>query len=334
MQFRVAEGLAAAQRAAKEAGMAVGIVSDLAVGTDSGGSHCWSRSAETLIGLTVGAPPDLLSQEGQNWGITAFSPHGMKAHGFRAFIEMLRAALRHAGGVRIDHAMGLNRLWVVPEGETSANGVYLSMPERDLLRLVRLESQRHRAIVLGEDLGTVPEGFSDRIAEAGIDGMRVMWFERDDGRYHAPRNWTRGASAMTSTHDLPTVSGWWRGRDIDWNEKLGRPIAGARDERARDRALLWNAMCESGAASGPAPHDWDGYRVADAAVAHVARAGCELVMLPLEDALALEEAPNVPGTTDEHPNWRRRLPDSADALLEEPHVAARLGSLDRARHLL
>ncbi len=333
MQFRVAHGLAAAQRAAKEAGMAVGIVTDLAVGTDSGGSHCWSRPAETLIGLSVGAPPDLLSRDGQNWGITAFSPHGLRSHGFRAFIEMLRAALRHAGGVRIDHAMGLNRLWVVPEGDISANGVYLSMPERDLLRLVRLESQRHRAIVLGEDLGTVPEGFSDRIAEASIDGMRVMWFERDEDRYHAPRTWTRGASAMTSTHDLPTVSGWWRGRDIDWNEKLGRPTDGARAERAGDRTRLWATMCESGAAAGPAPSDWDGYRIADAAVAHVARAGCELVMLPLEDALALEEAPNVPGTTDEHPNWRRRLPGTADDILEEPHVAARLASLDRARHL-
>ena len=285
------------------------------------------------MGLSVGAPPDLLSHEGQNWGITAFSPHGLRSHGFRAFIEMLRAALRHAGGVRIDHAMGLNRLWVVPEGEISANGVYLSMPERDLLRLVRLESQRHRAIVLGEDLGTVPEGFSDRIAAARIDGMRVMWFERDDHRFHAPATWTRGASAMTTTHDLPTVSGWWRGRDIDWNEKLGRPTDGARDERARDRLKLWDAMCESGAASGPVPSDWDGYRIVDAAVAHVARAGCELVMLPLEDALALEEAPNVPGTTDEHPNWRRRLPHDSATLLEEPHVASRLSALDAARHL-
>ncbi len=332
MQFRVSEGLAAAQRAAKDAGMAVGIVSDLAVGTDSGGSHCWSRPAETLIGLTVGAPPDLLSHEGQNWGITAFSPHGMRSHGYRAFIEMLRAALRHAGGVRIDHAMGLNRLWVVPQGETSARGVYLSMPERDLLRLVRLESQRHRAIVLGEDLGTVPEGFTDRLGDAGIDGMRVMWFERDEQRFHAPRTWSRPASAMTSTHDLPTASGWWRGRDIDWNERLGRPTDGAREERARDRALLWEAMRESGAATGEAPNDWDGYRVVDAAVGHVARAGCELVMLPLEDALALEEAPNVPGTTDEHPNWRRRLPGDSATLLDEPHVKERLLVLDRARH--
>ena len=206
------------------------------------------------------------------------------------------------------------------------------MPERDLLRLVRLESHRHAAIVLGEDLGTVPEGFSERLAEAGLDGMRVLWFERTDDGYDPPSTWTRGASAMTSTHDLPTVAGWWRGRDIDWNDRLGRSTDDARDVRRRDRALLWEAMRASGAASGEPPPDWDGFRIADAAVAHVARSGCELMMLPLEDALALDEAPNLPGTTTEHPNWRRRLPGDSASLLDEPHVVARLARLDRDRH--
>jgi 4-alpha-glucanotransferase len=334
LQYRAESGLRAAQQAALDAGMAVGLITDLAVGADLGGSQCWSRQDESLTGLTIGAPPDLLSRDGQNWGITAFSPRGLRRHGFRAFVEMLRTSLRFAGGMRVDHAMGLNRLWVVPDGERSALGTYLTMPETDMLRLVRLESNRHKAIVLGEDLGTVPEGFTDRLQAQGLDGMRVLWFEKDDDtHFRSPSRWTQGASAMTSTHDLATVSGWWRGRDIDWNEKLARTddIPAARAERAEERGRLWQAMRDSGAASGEAPGEWNGWEIVDAAVTHVGVSACELVMLPLEDALALEEAPNLPGTTDEHPNWRRRLPGHAATMLDEPHVAERLDRLRRAR---
>ena len=332
MQFRIECGLEAAQASARRTGMAVGLVSDLAVGADSGGSHCWSRPAETLLGLTIGAPPDLLARDGQNWGITAFSPRGLRQHGFRAFVEMVRAALRSAGGVRIDHAMGLNRLWVVPEGHPASFGTYLAMPEDDLLRLLRLESTRHQAIVLAEDLGTVPEGFSDRLRDAGIDGMSVLWFQRDHAQdFMSPAHWPRHASAMTSTHDLPTVAGWWRGRDIDWNGKLGRDVADARAGRSRDRDRLWAAMREAGITHAEQPGPWDGHRIADAAAAFLGHAASELVMLPLEDALAVDEAPNLPGTTDEHPNWRRRLPGTVDTLLDTGHVGERLGILDRAR---
>ena len=333
MQYRIECGLEDAQRTARRAGMAVGLVSDLAVGADSGGSHCWSRPAETLLGLTIGAPPDLLARDGQNWGITAFSPRGLRAHGFRAFVEMVRAALRSAGGVRIDHAMGLNRLWVVPDGHPASLGTYLAMPETDLLRLLRLESRRHEAIVLAENLGTVPEGFSDRLRDAGIAGMSVLWFQRDEGkRFLSPSQWPRHASAMTSTHDLPTVAGWWRGRDIEWNERLGRDVGDARAERARDRDQLWDAMQHAGVSQGAQPAHWDAYRIADAAVGFLGRSSSELVMLPLEDALAVEEAPNLPGTTDEHPNWRRRLPGTVETLLDTGHVGERLDILDEARH--
>ena len=245
---------------------------------------------------------------------------------------MVRSALRSAGGVRIDHAMGLNRLWVVPEGHPASFGTYLAMPETDLLRLLRLESARHQAIVLAENLGTVPEGFSDRLRDAGIDGMSVLWFQRDhDARFMSPSHWPRHASAMTSTHDLPTVAGWWRGRDIDWNEKLGRDFGDARAERQRDRDQLWNALRHAGVAHAGPPADWDTHPVADAAVAFLGRATSELVMLPLEDALAVDEAPNLPGTTTEHPNWRRRLPGTVETLLDSAHVAERLEILDKAR---
>ncbi len=333
MQFAADRGLAAAQAAALRAGMAVGLIADLAVGADPGGSHCWSRQEETLPGMTVGAPPDLMSRDGQNWGLAAFSPHGLKQNGFGAYIEMLRSALRHAGGVRIDHGLGLHRLWVVPEGESARDGAYLRLPETDLMRLIALESLRHRAIVLAEDLGTVPEGFQDRLRDNGTFGMRVLWFERDGGRFVPPAEWTREASAMTTTHDLPTVAGWWGGRDIDWRAQLGlsRDEAEERRERAGDRDALWQAMRLSGAADGAQPGPEETGRVVDAACLHVSGAASELVMLPVEDALALVEQPNLPGTTSGHPNWQRRLAGKVADLLDAPEVVTRLRVLDAVR---
>ena len=335
LQYRADRELADAQSAARQAGMAIGLISDLAVGADSGGSHCWSQPDQTLRGLCIGAPPDLLQAEGQNWGITAFSARGLRQNGFQGFIEMLSRAMRHAGGVRIDHAMGIARLWVIPEGRTANHGTYLAFPEDDLRRLIKLESLRNRAIVLAEDLGTVPEGFQGRLQQDGIDGMRILQFERDAHRFTPPGQWTRQASAMTSTHDLPPVAGWWAGRDIATQKAvLDTPqdkVDEAETERARDRALLWDAMRESGAASGEAPAPGEAEPVATAAIVHAARSACELLMVPMEDALGLQEQPNLPGTTDEHPNWRRRMTAPIDAVLSEPGVQARLAQLRASR---
>ncbi len=325
LQYRADRDLAAAQAAARAAGMALGLIADLAVGTDAAGSHAWSRQDEMLIGLSIGAPPDLLNTRGQDWGLATFSPHGLRRHGYAAFIELLRGALRHAGGMRVDHAMGLQRLWVIPEGAAPTEGAYLRYPFAELLRLLRLESIRHRAVILAEDLGTVPEGFSERLAEAGVLGMRVLWFERDGDRFRPPEGWTRAAAAMTSTHDLPTVAGWWHGRDIDWRQRIGLVAdrAATEAERARDRVALWRAF----GADGPTPRPEQGTRAADAACAHVARSACTLALLPLEDLLAREEQPNLPGTLDEHPNWRRRYDGPAAALLDAPAVAARIAAI-------
>ncbi len=327
----------AAQQAAREAGMPIGLIADLAVGTDGGGSHAWSRQAEILPDLAVGAPPDIFSPLGQDWGLTAFSPLAMRAAGFGAFRELLRSAFRHAGGVRIDHAMGLERLWVVPQGAGAADGAYLRYPIGDLLRLLALESHRHRAIVIGEDLGTLPEGFHTRMDAAGILGMRVLWFEQEkDGSFRRPQEWSRNAAAMTTTHDLPTVVGWWQGRDIDWRELLSlfpdaAAVDQARRDRKTDRAALWTAMRESGAATGGPPAEAATDAVVDSALVQVASAACRLAILPVEDALGLEEQPNLPGTTEGHPNWQRRLPGDAAHLLDDAKVVARLEAFAGAR---
>ena len=337
-QWLADASLGAAQRAARAAGMPIGLIADLAVGTDGGGSHAWSRQAEILSDLSVGAPPDIFSPLGQDWGLTAFSPLAMRAAGFGAFRELLTANLRHAGGLRVDHAMGLQRLWVVPKGAGPAEGAYLRYPVDDLLRLLSLESHRHRAVVIGEDLGTLPEGFHERMRKAGILGMRVLWFEQEkDGSFRPPSEWSREAAAMTTTHDLPTVLGWWRGRDVDWREKLSLfPSAETarveRDRRGRDREALWSAFRASGAAArddAPGPEDTE--PVLEAALAHTGSAACRLAILPVEDVLGLPEQPNLPGTVKGHPNWRRRLPGDAGTLLDDPRVSRRLQEVARAR---
>ncbi len=337
LQWLAERGLEAAQSAAQDAGMAVGLVADMAVGLDAGGSEAWSRPGSLLEGLSVGAPPDPLGPDGQDWGITTFSPRALRREGFDSFIQTIRAAVRHAGGIRIDHAMSLRRLWVIPHGARPDGGAYLLYPETDLLRLLALESRRARAIVIGEDLGTVPAGFRGRTTARGLLGMRVLWFERTrSGGFTAPARWPRAAAAMTSTHDLPTVAGWWRGCDIDWGWRLGRTSAFAspaaeRQARAEDRARLWRTCRKAGTASGPPPPPDDPGPAVSAAVAGVASAPSDIAVVPAEDLLALTGQPNLPGTIDEHPNWRRRLPGDVEDMLDEPEVAARIGRLNEAR---
>ncbi|MBZ6381545.1 4-alpha-glucanotransferase [Sphingomonas sanguinis] len=321
--------LAQASTAARKAGMGIGLIADLAIGVAADGADSWSRPGELLSGLSIGAPPDPLGPEGQNWGITALSPFALRRLGFAPFIQTLRAVFAHAGGIRIDHALGLCRLWVIPEGAPADQGAYLAMPFADLLRILRIEAQRANdgrgAIVIGEDLGTVPPGFRDTMAGVGMLGMRVLPFERDaEGRFTRPEQWDAQAIAMTATHDIPTVRGWWTGRDLDWRARIaGRSLSSEDSEhRAQEKAALWAMIGEDTAPpSEPEP-------VVDAAIKAVAATPCPLAIVPLEDLLGLEEQPNLPGTIDEHPNWRRRLPETLDAACRSEAVAARIAMLN------
>jgi len=325
LQWLTEQGLAAAQQATRSR-MRIGLIADLAIGMDAGGSHGWSRPGELLTGLTVGAPPDPLGPDGQNWGIAALDPFALRRTGFAPWAETLRVALAHAGGIRIDHALGLKRLWVVPEGATAGQGVYLDMPFDEMLAVLRIEAHRAGALVIGEDLGTVPPGFRETLAAQGLLGMRVLPFERDrSGRFTDPAGWNAEAVAMTGTHDTPTLAGWWRGRDIAWNRALGRGSAGddADATRATEREALWKAVDGDAPAPEAPPID----RI----ITHVAAAPGPLAIVPVEDLAGLEEQPNLPGTIDEHPNWRRRLPATTDALLGKPAVAARTALLTRLR---
>jgi 4-alpha-glucanotransferase len=344
-QWLAAKGLSHAQHVARDSGMAIGLIADLAVGCDSAGSHAWSYRDEMLQGVSVGAPPDLFNQAGQSWGLTTFSPRAMRTQGFSAFIDMLRAAFSLAGGIRIDHILGLRRLWLVPDGESAKNGAYLRYPLDDLLRLIALESWRHKAIVIGEDLGTVPPGFRERLQEHGLLGIRVLWFERAEKGpgFKAPADWDHDVAATTTTHDLPTVTGWWIGEDIVWRSKIGQtaaradgqdPVELAQVERGEDRKLLWSAFQEAGVAAPDVsvPADISPQTApVDEALAFVASTPAPLAIYPLEDLLALAEMPNLPGSIDEHPNWRRRLAAPVSELFDDDSFVDRLLAIDQAR---
>ncbi|WP_085586092.1 MULTISPECIES: 4-alpha-glucanotransferase [unclassified Pseudomonas] len=332
-QWLIHRGLERAQTAARSAGMGIGLIADLAVGADGAGSQAWSFQDELLASLTVGAPPDILNRSGQGWGISAFSPEGLVRNGFRAFIDMLRANFAHAGGLRIDHVMGLQRLWVIPNGSAPADGAYLYYPVDDLLRLLTLESHRHQAIVLGEDLGTVPDGLREKLSARGMLGMRVLLFEQDNTRFKPILDWPDNALATTSTHDLPTLNGWWHGRDIDWNARLGLIDANGeidwRRYREREREGLRAALSQDPQNFREESHEAD--QVVDASVRFLGHTRAPLVLLPLEDALGLDEQANLPGTLDSHPNWSRRLPGLGEALLDGADAARRLELLACAR---
>ena len=329
LQWLAERSFAGSQKEARRAGMRIGLIADLAVGMNSSGSYAWAHQDQMLGGLRIGAPPDAFNANGQNWGLTLFSPRALHREGFAPFIATLRACMRHAGGLRIDHAMGFMRLWIIPEGAQPSEGAYIAYPVNDLFRLTALESYRHRAVVIGEDLGTVPAGFRERLARTGICGMSVLWFARDDKGFIPPHHWPRAAAAMTSTHDLPTVSGWWRGTDLEARASCGL-IKNARAERlARDaeRETLWIAFKSAQVAEGDPPAAGEASRVVDAAVRFIAKTPSQIALLPLEDAIGLERQPNMPGTVDQYPNWRHRYAAEAATLLDDSDVRHRIETL-------
>jgi len=333
LQWLADRQLALAQSRARRGGMGIGLISDLAVGTHGGGSRAWGDGSGLLGGASIGAPPDLISTQGQDWGLTTFSPTGLVAQGFAPFRADLRRAMRHVGGVRLDHVMGMTRVWCIPEGASARYGAYIRMPWPDLARLTAVEAQRNGCIVIGEDLGTLPDGFRDELARRRFLGMRVLWFERDGaGRFLSPCEYGTNAVAMTSTHDLPTIVGWWSGLDIDWRVRLGllgetETPATLHVDRAAARAALWSALLQAGFVANPAiPDKLDADAVA-AIVGFVGATPTPLMLLPLEDALMLADQPNLPGTTTQHPNWRRLLNRDITGLLRRAPASIVLGRI-------
>jgi len=324
LQWIADNQLAAAAVAAKD--MAVGLYRDLAVGADSSGAETWSSRATVVADAQVGAPPDIYNPAGQDWGLPPFHPRALRDEAYRSFVELIRANMRHAGGLRIDHVMALQHLYWVPRGGSPRDGAYVSYPLDDLVGILALESQRHRCLVVGEDLGTVPEGFRERMAEARILSYRVLFFEKDANGFLPPDRYPALALAVAGSHDLPTLRGWWDAGDIDLKERLhlypdADGAAAARQERTRDREQLLAALRNEGLLPGSG--DVDVEALVPAAHAYLSRSKSALAVAQIDDITDEADPVNVPATSNEHPNWRRRL----SLTLEELEVDPRLDAL-------
>lgn len=286
----------------EEVSQDIGLIHDLAIGVDSGGADAWMWQDVFADGVTVGAPPDQFSASGQDWGLPPFDPWKLRAAGYEPFIQTIRSCLSHGVGLRIDHVMGLFRLWWVPKGVSAAEGVYVRYPHDDLLGIVALESQRAGALIIGEDLGTVEVGVREEMAERNLLSYRVMWFEDDE-----PSDYPELALAAVTNHDLPPVAGVWTEADVEEHRELGIETdeQAARDLRDRLEADLGLATDAESEEVIEAVHHW------------IATSPSAVVIATLEDALAVERRPNIPGTSDEErSNWSVPLPHPVDRLHE------------------
>ncbi len=338
LQWQAEQQLAAAQQRAKALGMGIGLYRDLAVGVNEGGSETWTEPGAYALGMHVGAPPDALNALGQNWGLPPFNPGRLMAGRYQPFIDTLRANMRHAGALRLDHVMGLMRLfWISPAG-----GSYMSYPLDDLLGVLALESLRHRCMVIGEDLGNVAPRMREAMHERALLSYRPLFFERaPDGAFRPPPDWPQEALAVVSTHDLPTLRGFWSGEDIELQSRLklypseevhGQQVLARGNDRgqlllALDRESLLPAGVTVHATSLPETTP----AFADAVYAFLARTPSLLVGVQLEDVTQQLLQVNVPGTgEDVFPNWRRKLSVEVDELATDPRMLS-VAAVLRAR---
>ncbi|MEZ5931905.1 MAG: 4-alpha-glucanotransferase [Alphaproteobacteria bacterium] len=316
LQWLADEELGQAQARAKACGMALGLYLDLAVGVAPDGAEAWSHQDVLVESVRVGAPPDDFNPNGQNWGLLPLSPAGLKTRRYRPFIELMRRNMRHAGALRIDHVLGLARSFWLPAGD-AVPGTYVRYPLTDLLALVALESSRNQCLVVGEDLGTVPETLRSALDDHGLLGCRLLYFEWDEtGACRPASSYPRRCIASIGTHDLPPLRGFWEGRDIAWRARLGQyPDAAAEraDREARERQKTNLLACL--AAEGLLPEGIDPAHppaslsepLLDAFHRFLGRTPSMLKAVQYEDAFGAVEQANLPGTIDEHPNWRRKV---------------------------
>jgi 4-alpha-glucanotransferase len=313
VQWCADQQLQSCRELATRLGMKVGLYLDVAVGVQSDGFDAWNEQVAISRHLAVGAPPDPLNTAGQNWGLAGFNAAGLEVQSFEPYREMLRASMRHAGAIRLDHVLGLKRLYLVPHGFAANNGVYVQMPFEALLAVTAQESAARHCVVIGEDLGTVPEGFREQMADWGIWSYLVMMFERDHhGSFQGVDHYSPNALVTFNTHDLPTFAGWRICSDLELKRSLGIDPGESDEARRHAIAMLLNVLRH---------HSIDNDHVY-AVVKFLARTKSRLLAISLEDLLGVTDQPNIPGTVNEHPNWRQRLPVPIDEIAAAIDLAA------------
>ncbi|HIF9221499.1 TPA: 4-alpha-glucanotransferase [Photobacterium damselae] len=333
--------LAEVQELAEEKGMVMGLYRDLAVGVCDSGAETWAQHGELCLDVSVGAPPDILGPLGQNWGLPPLNPEVLVERAYQPYIDLLRANMRHCGALRIDHVLGLLRLWWIPKGESAKAGAYMYYPVEDLLAILALESHRHQCTVIGEDLGTVPDEIVDKLATAGVHSYKVFFFETaEDGGYFSPRHYPDQSMAALCTHDMPTLRGFWHCDDLKMGSELGLypdqdALNGLFDSRAESKQRILDSL------------DWHGYlsqnigrnaayvpmdsKLSEGMQLHLAAGASALLSLQLEDWLEMDKPVNIPGTVDEYPNWRRKLSTTLDDLFTRQDIIDLTRRLTEAR---
>lgn len=342
LQFLAQQQLAQVQQLAKEQGMLLGLYRDLAVGVSEASTEIWANPELYCREASVGAPPDPLGPAGQNWGLPPMKPYQLYQQAYQPMIELLRANMQDAGALRIDHVMALLRLWWVPKSaENAGGGAYVYYPIMDLLGILALESQRQQAVIIGEDLGTVPEGIRELLTQFGIYSYRVFFFETAaDGGYISPAHYPAQAMATLSTHDLPTLIGFWHCEDL----KLGQQLGLYTDENQlqqlyQQRHQNKQRILDSLHGHGRLPHDYPRSvenlamdRTLNYALQqHLATGAQQLLCLQIEDWLEMTQPVNVPGTSTEYPNWRRKLSVELEQWTQQHHISDLLQQLTALR---
>ena len=325
LQWIADQQLGGTQASCLDLGMPVGLYADLAISIAPDGSEAWANQDLYALGVHVGAPPDEFNRQGQDWGLPPLSPRRLRDTGYSTFIATLRANMARAGALRIDHVMGLSRLWWVPEGRPASEGAYVRYPIADMLGIVALESHRNRCLVIGEDLGTVSDDLRASLAAADVLSYRLILFERDHGRFKAPPQFPPRALVAWATHDLPTFTGWWQEDDLRTRAALGLLDADGLKrechERATARQLLVEVLAREGLLDASTPAMGKATNeLRDAVHAFAARAPCSVMVAQMEDVLGVADQANLPGTVDQHPNWRRKLPLPLEAWGRDENV--------------
>jgi len=320
-----------AQSLAEEKGMAVGLYRDLAVGVADSGSETWADEGNLVMDASIGAPPDILGPLGQNWGLPPLNPEVLQATGYDAYIKLLRANMKHCGALRIDHVLGLLRLWWIPKGEDATQGAYIYYPVQDMLAILALESHRYQCSVIGEDLGTVPDEIVDILADAGVHSYKVFFFEtsEEDGGFISPKHYAPQSMAALCTHDMPTLRGFWHCDDLKMGQEIGlypdqEQLNGLFDDRLECKqgildSVAWHGFLPEGVGRDASQVPMDSY-LAEALQLHVAAGSSTLLSVQLEDWLEMDQPVNIPGTVDEYPNWRRKLSMNLDEIFAHEGV--------------
>jgi 4-alpha-glucanotransferase len=311
LQWLADSQLAAAQDAARAAGMRIGIIRDLAVGCHPGGADAWAWQDVMVSGVSVGAPPDEFNQRGQGWNQPPWHPLRLAGQEYAPLADLMHSALRHAGGLRVDHVMGLFRLWWVPAGMTPDQGTYVRYDHRAMVGVLAGQAVAAGALAIGEDLGTVDPWIREYLADRGVLGTAMLWFERGpDGAPLPPGKWRRNCLAMVGTHDVPPIAAFVTGEQVELRSRLGLLTRSYREESDESDAVVraWQEVLEAEgllpAGGRPSPAEFT-----VACYAFLARTPAQLIGVSLADAVGDRRPQNIPGTTDEYPNWRVPLCD-------------------------